>query len=108
MAPNLIAAEYQIPGVTVLTTFVPDGQALSLTIKVMLQFFLTCYVTEHVVPGDVLLGEAPVANVAPERPHSAVHEAVALEVARRRERLVAHLAFVRLLLKVWRGILGTN
>ena len=54
---------------------------------------------EHVVPGDVLLGEAPVANVASERPDAAVHEAVALEVAGRRKRLVANLALVRLLLK---------
>ena len=64
----------------------------------MLKFFLTCDMTEHVVPGDVLLREAPVADVAPERPHSAVHEAVALEVARRREGLAAHLALVGLLL----------
>ena len=56
-------------------------------------------VTEHVIPGDVLLGEPPVANVASERPDAAVHEPVALEVAGRRERLVAHLALVRLLLK---------
>ena len=63
---------------------------------------------EHVVPGDVLLGEPPVADVAAEGPDAAVHEAVALEVARRRERLVAHLAFVWLLLKTSSRILGTN
>ena len=59
----------------------------------------TCNVPEHVVPGDVLLGEAPVANVTSEGPDAAVHEAVALEVTGRRERLVAHLALVGLLLQ---------
>ena len=55
--------------------------------------------TEHVIPGDVLLREPSVANVASERPNAAVHEAVALEVTGRRKRLVAHLALVRLLLE---------
>ena len=59
----------------------------------------TCDVTEHVIPGDVLLREPPVTNVASERPNAAVHEAVALEVTGRRKRLVAHLALVRLLLE---------
>ena len=56
--------------------------------------------SKHVIPGDVLLGEPPVADVAAEGPDAAVHEAVALEVARCRERLVAYLALVRLLLKI--------
>ena len=60
------------------------------------------------IPGDVLLGEPPVADVAAEGPDAAVHEAVALEVARRRERLVAYLALGRLLLKIWTRILCTN
>ena len=57
-------------------------------------------VEEEVVLEVGLLAEPAVADVALEGPRARVHVRVRLEVARRRERLGAHRALVRLLLQI--------
>ena len=59
-------------------------------------------VEEEVVLEVGLLAEPAVADVALEGPRARVHVRVRLEVARRRERLGAHRALVRLLLQIKR------
>lgn len=58
----------------------------------------TC-VQEEVIFQIGVLGKASGADVAFERPRSAVHVHMGLEIAGRRERLGAQIALVRLLLQ---------
>ena len=78
------------------------GSWVPLPLIKFFKFLSLTRVEEEVVLEVGLLAEPAVADVALEGPRARVHVRVRLEVARRRERLGAHRALVRLLLKIIR------